>query len=149
MRSVELAKVAAAAESLRLKRIAARQVMRVAYAGGAAIFAIGVLVLIHIVIFHALTPASVTPLWASVILLAIDLVVASILYGLARSNSPDAIEIEALEVRRQAVAELRKATTFVALAGETMGLAFRRSRTGSRSRMGLAAEIVSRVMRRS
>ena len=149
MRSVELAKVAAAAESLRLKRIAARQVMRVAYAGGAAVFAIGVLVLIHIVIFQALTPASVTPLWASVILLAIDLIVASILYGLARSNSPDAIEIEALEVRRQAVAELRKATTFVALAGETMGLVFRRSRTGSRSRMGLAAEIVSRVMRRS
>ena len=149
MRSVELAKVAAAAESLRLRRIAARQVMRVAYAGGAAVFAIGVLVLIHIVIFQALTPGVVAPLWASVILLAIDIVAAAILYFMARSNAPDAIETEALEVRRQAMLELRKATTLMALAGETVGIALRRSRKVQRSRMGFAAEIVSRVMRRS
>ena len=149
MRSVELAKVAAAAESLRLRRIAARQVTRIAYAGGAAVFAIGALVLTHVVIFYALTPRVVTPLWASVILLAIDVVAAAILYLVARSNTPDAIETEALEVRRQAMLELRKATTLVAMAGEAVGVALQRSRKGGRSRMGFAAEIASRVMRRS
>lgn len=149
MRSVELAKVAAAAESLRLQRLAARQVARVVYAAGAAVFAIGGLVLIHVVIFQALTPAVVTPIWASVILLAIDLGAAAILYLMARSNTPDAIETEALEVRRQAVVELRKATTFVALAGEAIGATLRRPRTMRRSRAGLAAELASRFMRRS
>ncbi len=149
MRSVELAKVAAAAESLRLKRIASRQVMRGVYGAGAAVFAIGVLVLVHVVIYHLLTPGLVTPLWASVILLAIDAVAAGILYVLARSNTPDAIETEALEVRRQAVTELRKATTFVALAGETASLALRRPRKVNRSRVSLAAELAARVMRRT
>ena len=149
MRSVELAKVAAAAETLRLKRIASRQVMRVAYAAGAAVFAIGMLVLVHVAAFHALAPGLVSPIWASVILLAIDAVAAGVLFMMANSNTPDAIETEALEVRRQAVTELRKATTFVALAGETMGVAFRRPRTVRRSGVGLAAEIAARVMRRS
>ena len=146
MRSVELAKVAAAAESLRLKRIATRQGMRVAYAAGAAVFAVGVLVLVHVVLFHVLTPWLVAPVWASVILLAVDLVAAGVLYTMARSNTPDAIETEALEVRRQAVTELRKATTFMALAGETVGLAVRRPRV--RSRSSLMAELAGRVMRR-
>ena len=53
---------------------------------------------------------------------------------------------EALEVRRQAVAELRKATTFMALAGETVSLALRFSRVGSRA--SLMAELASRVLRR-
>lgn len=146
MRSVELAKVAAAAETLRLRRIASRQGMRAAYGAGAAVFAIGALVLIHVVIFQVLTPWLVAPIWASVILLAIDLIAAGVLYTMARSNAPDAIETEALEVRRQAVAELRKATTFMALAGETVSLALRFSRVGSRA--SLMAELASRVLRR-
>ena len=146
MRSVELAKVAAAAETLRLRRIVSRQVMRAVYGAGAAVFAIGALVLSHVVIFHVLTPWLVPPVWATVILLAIDLVVAGVLYTMARSDAPDAIEMEALEVRRQAVTELRKATTLMALAGETVGLAVRRSRVGSRT--SLMADLASRVLRR-
>ena len=149
MRSVELAKVAAAAESLRLKRVASRQVARVVCGAGAAVFAIGVLVLIHVVVYHLLTPGLVSPVWASLILLAIDAAAAGMLAISARSNTPDAIELEALEVRRQAVTELRKATTFVALAGEVAGMALRRPRTVNRSRAGLAAELAARVMRRT
>ena len=44
MRAVELAKVAANAEALRLRELASRQSMRAAYGGVAAVFGIGVLV---------------------------------------------------------------------------------------------------------
>ena len=144
MRSVELAKVAAAAESLRLQRMAARQGMRAAYGAGAAVFGVGVLVLLHVVLFHVLTPAYVTPVWASVILLAVDAVVAGILLLMARSSAPDAIEEEALAVRRLAVVELRRATTFMALAGEAIGVTLRSPRT----RAGMAAHLASRFLRR-
>ena len=152
MRSVELAKVAASAEALRLRRMARRQGMRAAYGAGAAVFAIGVLVLLHVVIYHVLTPAYVTPLIASLILLVLDLVVAGVFGLMAKSDKPDAIEEEALVVRKQAVVEMRKSMTIMALAGETAGLVLRRPRTVTvvqpRSSLRLATELAARFMAR-
>ena len=51
MRSVELAKVALASEGLRLRRMARRQALRVAYGAGAAVFGIAMLVVLHFVIY--------------------------------------------------------------------------------------------------
>lgn len=151
MRSVELAKIAASAEALRLRRMARRQAMRSAYGAGAALFALAILAMLHVVVYHGLTPAYVTPLAASFVLLGFDLVAAAILGLMAKSNRPDAIEVEAKKVRQQAIVELRKATTIVALAGETVGLALRRPRTGGklpRSGARLAAEVAARLMAR-
>jgi len=151
MRAVELAKVAAAAEALRLRRIAHRQGMRAAFGAGAAVFGIAVFVLLHVVAFYAMVPA-LSPLAAIVIILGVDLVVAAVLGFLAMSNTPDAIEVEAHQVRQQAVAEMRKSITLIALVGEVAGMVIRRSRSpGTGKRPGtarLAAEIGARLMAR-
>lgn len=151
MRTVELAKVAASAEALRLRRVAYRQGMRAAYGAGAAVFAIAVFVLLHVVAYDAMVPA-VSPLIASVILLAVDLIVAAILGYLALSNKPDAVEDEAKMIRQQAVVELRKSATAMALAGEAASLILRRPRTVTlvkpRGTVRLAGELAARLMAR-
>lgn len=151
MRAVELAKVAAAAEALRLRRITRRQIFRAAYGAGAAVFAIGVLVLLHVVAYHAMVP-NVSPLVASAILLAFDLIVAGVLGYLAISNTPDAIEDEAKMIRQQAVFEMRKAVTVMALAGEVTGMVLRRPSTVTtvkpRGTVRLAGELAARVLAR-
>ena len=54
MRAVELAKVAAAAEALRLRRLARRQAIRAGLGAGAAIFGIAVFVLLHVLAYDLL-----------------------------------------------------------------------------------------------
>ncbi len=152
MRSVELAKVAASAEALRLRRVVRRQGMRAAYGAVAAVFAIGVLVLVHVTLYHVLTPAYVTPTVASLILLALDLVIAGVMAVLAMSDKPDSIEDEAKTIRQQAVIEMRKSMTLVALAGETAGAVLRRPRRVTlvqpRSTLGVAGELAAKLMAR-
>lgn len=151
MRTVDLAKVAASAEALRLRRIARRQGMRAAYGGGAAVFGVGVLVLLHVVAYHAMVP-SLTPLTASLVLLAFDLVVAAVLGYLAMSNKPDAVEDEAKMIREQAVVEMRRSVTAMALAGEVAGMMVRRPRNVTvvkpRGTVRLAGELAARVLAR-
>lgn len=151
MRTIELAKVAASAEALRLRRVAHRQGMRAAYGAGAAVFAIAVLVLLHVVAYNAMVPG-LSPLVASLIILAVDLIVAAILGYLALSNKPDAVEDEAKMIRQQAIVELRKSMTAVALAGEAASLLVRRPRTVTvvkpRGTVRLAGELAARLMAR-
>jgi len=151
MRTVELAKVAASAEALRLRRVARRQGMRAAYGAGAAVFAIGVLVLLHVVAYNAMVPR-LSPLVASLILLAVDVILAAVLGYLALSNKPDAVEEEAKMIRQQAVVELQKSMTVMALAGEATSLLLRRPRTVTvvkpRGTVRLAGELASRLLAR-
>ena len=151
MRTVELAKVAASAEALRLRRVAVRQGRRAAYGVGAAVFGIAVLVLLHVVAYNAMVPA-ISPLFASLILLAVDLIVAAVLGYLALSNKPDTVEDEAKMIRQQAIVELRKSATMMALAGEAASLMVRRPRTVTvvkpRGTVRLAGELASRLMAR-
>ena len=102
MRAVELAKVAANAEALRLRQLASRQSMRAAYGAVAAVFGLGVLVLVHVVLYEVLV-LYVSPLVASLILLALDLIVAGICGLKALKSTPSAIEEEALAIRKQAL----------------------------------------------
>ena len=151
MRTVELAKVAASAEALRLRRVAVRQGRRAAYGVGAAVFGIAVFVLLHVVAYNAMVPR-ISPLVASLILLAVDLVVAAVLGYLALSNKPDAVEDEAKMIRQQAIVELRKSATAMALAGEAASLIVRRPRTVTvvkpRGTARLAGELAARLMSR-
>ena len=152
MRAVELGKVAAAAEALRLRRFARRQAMRAAFGAGAAVFAIAVFVLLHVVLYNLLV-RYISPLLSSLILFAIDLVAAAVLGVLAIRNAPDQVEQEALAVRRQAVLEMRKAVTLMAVAGEVTSLVIQRKTRnamtpGGGSRAWLMADIASRVLAR-
>ncbi len=151
MRTVELAKVAASAEALRLRRVAVRQGRRAAYGVGAAVFGIAVFVLLHVVAYNAMVPA-ISPLVASLILLAVDVILAAILGYLAFSNKPDAVEDEAKMIRQQAIVELRKSMTVMAMAGEAASLMVRRPRTVTvvkpRGTVRLAGELAARLMAR-
>ena len=151
MRTVELAKVAASAEALRLRRLAVRQGKRAIYGVGAAVFGIAVLVLLHVVAYNAMVPA-VSPLVASLILFAVDLVLAAILGYLALSNKPDSVEDEAKIILQQAIVEMRKSMTVMAMAGEATSLMLRRPRTVTvvkpRGTVRLAGELAARLMAR-
>ncbi len=151
MRTVDLAKIAASAEALRLRRIARRQGMRAAYGAGAAVFGIAVFVLLHVVVFYLLVP-HVSPLIASIILFVFDLVVAAVLGSMALSNKPDSIEDEAKMIREQAVVEMRRSVSTMALAGEVAGTMLRRPRTVTvvkpRGTVRLAGELAARLLAR-
>ena len=124
--------------------------MRAAYGGVAAVFGIGVLVLLHVLAYNLLVP-HVSPAVASLILLAFDLVVAGVCGLKALKSVPGLVETEALAIRKQALLDMRGSVTPMALAGEALGLATRR-RTVTvvrpRGTVRLAGEIASRLLRR-
>lgn len=149
MRTVELAKVAAAAEALRLRRIARRQAVRAAYGVGAAVFGIAVLVVLHVVGWNALQPL-LTPTQASLVVLAVDVVLAAGLGFMASRNTPDAIEIEAKAIREQAVIEMRQSLTVMGMVAGVTGVAVRAgARQGIRAGLtGAITEAALRMVRR-
>ena len=152
MRALELAKVAAAAEALRVKRYARRQGIRIGYAAGAAVFGIALVAMIHVLGIVLL--ALVLPIWAAVlIVLIIDAVIGGVLAKMALSNTPDHIELEAASLRRQSLAEAKNAATSLATIGQVAGMAIGMSgrRRAKSSRVGKAwmiADLASRFIRR-
>ena len=82
MRTVRLARVAARAETVRIKRLVLRSVRRVAFAAVALVFAIACLVLLHALGFEALTQfAGMAPFWALLIVFGVDVVFA-VIFGI-------------------------------------------------------------------
>lgn len=152
MRALELAKVAAAAEALRVKRYARRQGIRVGLAAGAAIFALALFAMLHVLAVVLLAMA--VHIWLAVlIVLIVDIVVAGVLGTMALSSKPDRIELEAASVRRQSLAEARNAATSLATIGEVAGLAIgmtgrRRARNSPVGKAWMIADLASRFIRR-
>ena len=139
MRTVELAKVAAAAEALRLRRVARRQAMRVAFGAAAGVFAIAVLVVLHVLAFHIIVQW-LSPIISVLIILGFDVVVTGVFVFLATRNTPDAVEVEAERLRKQAVAELRRSLSMMGMAAEVAGLVLATGApTGIRSGLAAAA----------
>lgn len=106
MRAVELLKVAATAEGLRLKSFAGRQARRVGFAAGAAVFLLATLTAAHILAVYLLTLV-IRPWLAIAIVLGLDALLAVGLGLMAFSDKPDRIEREAAEVRRRSLGEAR------------------------------------------
>lgn len=125
MRSVELARAAAQAEALYLRRVARRQAMRGAFGAVAAVFGVAILVMLH-VLFYVVLVGYVRPAVAALIVLAVDLVFAIVFAVLARRDQPDTIEQEALALRDEALAGLRSSLTTASLASAAAGLVLRR-----------------------
>lgn len=152
MKAIELAKVAAAAEALRVKRYARRQGIRLALAAGAVVFGLALMAMIHVVAVIVL--AMVVNLWlAALLVLIADLVVAGILGSLALSNKPDRIELEAAAVRRTSLAEAKASATSLAVIGEVAGLAVgmtgrRRAKSSKIGKAWMIADLASRFVRR-
>ena len=106
MRATNLTKVAAQAEVLRIQHMLKRQAVRAAFGLAALVFALGALVLANIASWQIMR-IYVEPIYASLIMLGINLLVAIIFGLLAAISSPSQHEREALEVRRRALREAR------------------------------------------
>ncbi len=142
MRSLRLARVAAEAERLRIKRIVRRLVIRAAFGAVAGVFALAALAWLHILVWFALAH-SLHPILRSVVLVVIDVVITLILGLLAMRSPPDPIEAEALALRRQSVAQLRRSLSMAALVG-AMARAAGRNRAVGRALGALASRLFGR-----
>ena len=154
MRAVELAKVAASAEKLRLQRVALRNAWHVAFYAAAGVFAVASFVVLHVAAYNLLVP-SLTPFQASLVLLAADSVLAGVCFVLARRDRPDSLEREAKQIRQQALAEMRSALTVTALAGSAVALVLGRGRhfgrgvpVGRRGKVMLFGDLAYRLLTR-
>lgn len=152
MRAIELAKVAAAAEALRVKRYTRRQAYRLAYAVAAVVFIVALLAMLHALAVVLL--AKVAPLWLAIcIVLLVDLIIGGFFAILAWRNVPDHVEREAAAVRRRSLAEAKNAATSLATIGEvaSVGVGLLGRRNAKSSKLGKAwmiADLASRFVRR-
>jgi len=99
-----------------------RQGMRAAYGLIAALFAVGVLVLMNVAGWQVLR-WYVQPVYATLILLGVNTVIAAIFAVLAARSSPSHAEREALRIRQQAIHEARGSlalTAIVPIAGAVL-----------------------------
>jgi hypothetical protein len=106
MRAINLVKVAAEAEILRIQHMLKRQGVRAALGLAAFVFILGALVLANIAGWQ-LVRFYVDPIYASLIMLGVNLLIAMIFGLLAMRSSPGRHEREALKVRQQALREAR------------------------------------------
>ena len=106
MRTLRLVNIAASAEGLALRRQARRLAIQAAMAAVAAIFVLYALASAHVAGYFALLMIPLRPLYASLILLGIDIVIVAIFAIIAMRSRPDKIELEARQVREQARQQL-------------------------------------------
>jgi hypothetical protein len=114
MRAINLIKLAAESEILRIQHMLKRQGIRAAFGAVAAVFAISVLILIEIIIWQVLK-LYLQPLYATLCLLGINLVLAIVFALLAAKSSPGHVEREALVLRQQAVERIQSSLALGAL----------------------------------
>ena len=134
MGPVNAAKIAAEAEVIRIQAMAKRQGMRAAFGVLTVIFALGMLVLLNVVVYELLR-FSLQPLFASLIVLVIDLAIAAGLGALAIGSRPSQTEQDALEVRQRAIHDLEGSLAMSALLPVAGSLARSDRQTGPRRRL--------------
>ncbi len=116
MRTVRLARVAAQAEILLLRRMLAVAIRRAVFGVVAGIFAIAVLVLLHVVIVQALERfAGLSPILSVAILLVVDLLLAGLFGLLAAGKVADPVADEARRVRDTSLEQARQSLTLAAM----------------------------------
>lgn len=146
MKAVELTKIAAAAEALRLRRQILRYVRQAGFLVGAALFGLFALVFVHVLLWMVCSgPWHTGRVWASVIVLLFDVVVAGVLVLLGRGKLPDPIEVEARITRDRSIAELKNALAMTALTGTMAGPA---GRFAGRTLWNTTCKLIGRRRRR-
>jgi Ca2+/H+ antiporter len=121
MRTLRLARVAAEAEALLLRRRVRQVVIRAVLGAVAAVFLIGAVAMLHAYAWVRLAPEWGTGMTA-LILAGSDAVVAIILALFAMRTPADPIAISAVTVRDQAMNEMRNALTLGALVRPLAGI---------------------------
>jgi hypothetical protein len=119
MRSVNLIKVAVEAEIVRYKAMAARQARRAGFGLLAFIFVMGFLISLEIAAWQAIH-MYLEAIYATLCMVAANLVIAIALAVPALRSSPGGVEIDAVEVRKSALKSLQTSlaiSTAVPLAG--------------------------------
>ena len=114
VRSVNLLKLAAEAELLRYRYMAARQGRRAAFGAIAFVFVLAILVLGEVAAWLALC-LNFEPIETTLILLGINLIIAIPFGLLAARSSSSLAEREALRVRQQSLDAARGALSLTAL----------------------------------
>jgi hypothetical protein len=142
MRTLRLARVAAEAERLRIKRLIRRLAIRAALGAVAALFGIAALVSLHVLVWLAIR-RGVGPIGTSAILVGVDVVLALIFFVLAGQGREDRVEAEARQLRNQAVAGIRQTASLAAMVASVASAAGR-SRSVARGISALAAWLFRR-----
>ena len=105
MRSLRLARIAAEAEGLRLRRLVRRMVIRAAMGAVASVFLLFALGAAHAAFYFALRPS--LPDWgAALVVVGADVVIGGLFGLIAAKRGPGHVEREAQQVSRQARNEL-------------------------------------------
>jgi hypothetical protein len=124
VRPLRLARVAAQAEALVVRRQVAGYARRAIWGALAAVFALGVLILAHIIAYLALRQyAQFTSIPAAAIVLGVDLVITIIFAAMASGNAPDPIMEEAKRLRDQSLEQARQSLTLAAMIAPAARLA--------------------------
>jgi hypothetical protein len=142
MRALDLVKIAASSEKVRLQQLAHRQTRRAVYFAIAAIFGIAVFCMVHVLLLDLLR-TQFERHWASAILLALDGIVAAGFGFLGYSSKPGSLEVEAYTARQRAVREGRD-TAIVALLPAVLSLA----KVTTRGSLSVARSIAGILSRR-
>jgi hypothetical protein len=101
MRSLRLARIMAEAEGLRLRRLIRRTLRQAIYGVIALVFVLGALAWLHVTGYLALRE-NLKAVYAALIVVGVDVVIAGIFGLMASSSSPDRVEREALQLRNTA-----------------------------------------------
>ena len=119
MRILELGKIAAQAEKIRLQQLARRQTLRMVYFAVAAIFAIGAISMLHVLLWNVLS-LWLGSLWASAILLGMDIIVAGACCLAGARSRPNHTETAAINIRQEALRQARENLLVALLPAATM-----------------------------
>ena len=133
MKVVELTRIAASAEALRIKRQLLRYGRQAAYLVAAAVFGLFALAVVHVLLWMLCDgPWNTGRVWATVIVLAVDVAAIGILVLLGRGRLADPIEVEARITRDRSLSELRNAVALTAVTGPAGRFAGRTAWSGVR-----------------
>src|SRR5918993_1521564 len=115
MRLFRLLQLAAQAEALRWKRTGRGYAIQAGFGVGAAVFGLMMLVMLHLAAFSWIAGTEVGPVWAALIVAAVDLVLAGLLGFLASRSGLDPVAVEAERVRDNALRQLGDQTARAAI----------------------------------
>ena len=146
MKAVDLARIAATAEALRLRRQALRIGRQVVFLVVAGLFGFFALIALHVVLWTLCDgPWNTGKVGASFIVLGVDVLVAVILVLLGRGKLPDPIEVEARITRDRSISELRSTLAMTAVTSAVAGPA---GRFAGRTAWGAVRKLVRGRRRR-
>lgn len=145
MRLFRLLQLAAQAEALRWRRTGRGYAIQAGMGAGAAVFALMMLIMLHLALFQWLSGTNLGPVLAALVVAGGDLVVAGLFGFLATRSGLDPVAVEAERVRDNALRQVGDQTARAAVI-----LPMMRSRSIKKGLFGAAASalVVGLISRR-